>query len=78
MTRFVAAALVVFVLGAGTSEAQGIRKEPVRFAPGASSATIKGTIKGDQDVDYVLGAKAGQKLTVTLKSRARTTPRGRR
>jgi hypothetical protein len=50
----------------GSAVAQEIRREPVHFKAGSSSATIKGTIKGDQTVDYVLGAKAGQTMSVTL------------
>ena len=36
------------------------------FAKGASSATIKGTLKGGGDVDYVVRAAAGQTLEVKL------------
>lgn len=43
-----------------------IRKEPVRFAPGAYSATIQGVITGRETVDYLLDARAGQTMTVTL------------
>ncbi|HQR10906.1 MAG TPA: hypothetical protein PLW68_06200 [Casimicrobiaceae bacterium] len=42
------------------------RKENVTFAKGASSATIKGAMKGDADVDYVVRAAAGQTLAVRL------------
>lgn len=42
--------------------------KPVQFAKGKSSASIKGTIKGGDDVDYVLRAKAGQTLNVDLKA----------
>jgi hypothetical protein len=42
------------------------RKERVAFAKGASSATIKGTLKGDGDVDYMVRAAAGQTLEVKL------------
>ena len=48
--------------------AQDIRQERVTFTPGASSATLQGTITGYQAVDYVLGAKAGQTMTVTMKT----------
>lgn len=41
---------------------------PVTFAKGKSSATVTGSIKGDQDRTYTVDARAGQKLTVTLKS----------
>lgn len=42
------------------------RTERVRFAKGASSAALKGRIAGDQGVAYVVGAQAGQTLSVTL------------
>jgi len=40
----------------------------MQFARGASSATMKGALKGDETHDYVLGAKAGQNMHVTLKT----------
>lgn len=42
------------------------QKVPVQFAKGASSATMKGAIKGEQYRDYVVNARAGQSMTVTL------------
>lgn len=50
----------------GLAAQEQIRKEPVRFAPGASSATIEGVVAGRETVDYLLGARAGQTMTVTL------------
>jgi hypothetical protein len=44
----------------------GIREQRVEFPAGASEATVKGQIRGRQTVDYVLGAKAGQQMTVEL------------
>ena len=44
------------------------RKERVTFAKGSSSATIKGTIKGSSDVDYLVRASAGQTLEVKLQA----------
>jgi len=44
----------------------GIRQEKVQFAKGASSAVIKGQLKGDADVDYVVRVAAGQTLSVKL------------
>ena len=52
----------------GILAAQDIRQERVSFKAGASSATLKGSIKGDEAVDYRLGAKAGQTMSVTLKT----------
>lgn len=40
----------------------------VHFAKGTSSAAIKGSVKGDQIIDYRLGARAGQTMTVALKT----------
>lgn len=48
--------------------AAGIQSKPVQFAKGHSSATIQGTIKGDQTIDYTLRAKAGQTMSVMLKT----------
>jgi hypothetical protein len=42
------------------------RKKRVTFAKGMSSATIKGTLKGGADVDYLVRAEAGQMLEVKL------------
>jgi hypothetical protein len=39
--------------------AEDIRKEPVHFDKGATSATIRGRITGYETVDYVVRAKAG-------------------
>jgi hypothetical protein len=41
---------------------------PVTFAKGKSSAVVTGSIKGDQDRTYTVDARAGQAMTVTLKS----------
>jgi len=46
--------------------ATAIETRPIHFAKGASSATVKGAIKGDQTIDYKLRAKAGQTMTVKL------------
>jgi hypothetical protein len=53
--------------------ADGIRETAVQFAKGKSTATLKGKIKGDESVDYRLGAAAGQTMTVTLKPSNRST-----
>lgn len=65
MTRWV---LACALAGAATlaSSAPTIERKPIQFAKGASSATVKGTLKGDRTVDYTLRAKAGQSMTVKL------------
>jgi hypothetical protein len=55
---------LTFVLTA--QAADGIREERVQFKPGTSQTTLKGHLRGDGDVDYLLGAKAGQRMTVEL------------
>jgi len=57
--------LVQPVMGTAVADA-GIRQEKVQFAKGASSAVIKGQLKGDAMVDYVVRAAAGQTLSVEL------------
>jgi hypothetical protein len=44
----------------------GIQQERVRFAEGASSAVVRGQLKGDAMIDYVVHAAAGQTLSVKL------------
>ncbi|MCX7053564.1 MAG: hypothetical protein NTU56_05055, partial [Proteobacteria bacterium] len=67
--RWVAATMVLVlaqsVMGTAVADA-GIRQEKVQFAKGASSAVIKGQLKGDAMVDYVVRAAAGQTLSVEL------------
>jgi hypothetical protein len=48
--------------------ADDIREERVHFQAGTSGATVKGHLRGRDDVDYVLKAKAGQHMTVELHS----------
>ncbi|PJN94772.1 hypothetical protein CNY89_12495, partial [Amaricoccus sp. HAR-UPW-R2A-40] len=48
--------------------ADDLRRETVRFAPGASGSTIKARVKGYETVQYVLGVRAGQKMSVQLDS----------
>ena len=54
------------LVGVAAADA-GIRQEKVLFAKGASSAVIKGQLKGDAIVDYTVRAAAGQTLAVDLK-----------
>jgi SH3-like domain-containing protein len=42
------------------------RTERVAFAPGAAGTILSGTIRGDRGVKYVLGAAAGQKMSVSM------------
>ena len=61
-----AAVLLLQSVPAGAQPAPP-RQERVTFAKGATSATIKGQVKGDADVDYLVRAAAGQSINVALK-----------
>jgi hypothetical protein len=70
---WVIAAACLGLAGTPVWAADGIRETAVQFAKGKSSATLKDKIKGDESVDYRLGATAGQTMTVTLKPSNRST-----
>jgi hypothetical protein len=57
-------------VGTATHADDGIRRETVTFARGASSAQVQGTLKGRETIDYVVRAAAGQTLRVSLKSKS--------
>lgn len=65
---FVVLLAALLWLRPGGALAEDIRQERVSFKSGASSATMTGSLKGYETVDYVLGAKAGQSMSVTLKT----------
>lgn len=75
--RIVAASLLLLAVNAALpSHAAGIsaiRSETVRFAKGATTAQIRGSIKGDVGVDYRIDARAGQMLTVAMKTSNEST-----
>jgi hypothetical protein len=69
MTTRALLALLTLALAGAVPAADGPpspRKERVTFAKGASSATVQGTLKGGNDVDYLVRAAAGQTLEVKL------------
>ena len=70
------AAVVVVALGPATLlptrtavAASEIRTQRVQFAKGAASATVEGRIQGDETIDYVFGARAGQAANISLGTR---------
>ena len=69
--RFALAALILIAtyapLPAHAADAPGIRSQTVQFAKGATSAQLRGSIKGDAGIDYKIDARAGQTLSVTMK-----------
>jgi hypothetical protein len=67
MRTLLSCLFAALTLAAAPSFAQSdIVKRPVQFAKGKSSATLKGSITGDQTLDYTLRAAAGQTMTVKL------------
>jgi len=75
---------VLLVLGTGSAVAQhGGKAEPnrIEFKRGATSTTISGVVHGDEQAEYILSAKQGQRLTIKLtnvpaKSSCFVTPAG--
>jgi hypothetical protein len=59
-------ALALVLLSPLPALAQAPKSQRVQFKPGATSATINGTIKGYESIDYVVGAKQGQYMNVSL------------
>lgn len=50
-----------------SAQSQGdITVKRVQFAPGANSAVVEDSIRGYQTIDYILGAKAGQYMNVSM------------
>lgn len=62
------AAALVFASALPVLANAAIESRTVQFAKGASSATLKGSLKGDQTIDYKLRAKAGQSMRVSLQT----------
>jgi hypothetical protein len=63
------ALLFALVVAGAAASASDIKVEPVRFAKGSSSATLKGRIAGDESIDYTLRARAGQTMSVKMATR---------
>ncbi len=62
--RFTVAALLAGC--ASALAADDIRIERVSFDPGGSGITVTGEVSGYEIVDYLVGARAGQTMTVTF------------
>lgn len=62
--RFTALAVAGLILALPVGAQQ---RSVVAFAKGASSATLKGSIEGDQDHSDVVDARAGQTMTVDFR-----------
>jgi hypothetical protein len=68
--RCARAVVALLVLASGISLAdRQIRTERVSFERGATGATVEGTIKGYETVDYALNARKGQYANVSMATR---------
>lgn len=67
---FVPAALLVLIACAAAMAQGGGKAEPnrIEFKRGTTSTTISGTVRGDEQAEYVIGARKGQKLVIKLTS----------
>ena len=67
---FICGSFLLVLSTGGLALAQGGKAEPnrIEFKRGASSTTISGVVRGDEEAEYVLSAKKGQRLTVKITS----------
>ena len=68
-SAFICGLFIFVVATAATASAQGGGKaEPnrIEFKRGATSTTISGVVHGDEQAEYVLSARQGQRLTIKL------------
>ena len=64
----IAFACALFAVSPWGVAAGAIESRPVHFERGASSATLEGSLKGDKTIDYKLHVRAGQTMTVGMKT----------
>lgn len=62
----------MLIAAAPASAAEAKRVEAVRFAPGTSTTVIKGSIKGYETAAYRIDLRAGQTLSVGIKTSNRS------
>ena len=58
--------LMAVLLGFSVSAALAQDRVDIRFKPGATSTTINGAVRGDEYIDYVVNARGGQTMVVSL------------
>jgi hypothetical protein len=62
--------LLILLACAGAMAQHGGKAEPnrIEFKRGTTSTIINGTVRGDEEAEYVLAAKKGQRLIIKLTS----------
>ncbi|MEP6944974.1 MAG: hypothetical protein ABJA02_03590 [Acidobacteriota bacterium] len=73
MRKFVLITMVFASLAALSLSASAQVKTRVRFSTGTHGTSVKGTVRGYEYRDYVVGASAGQKMTVSIDASAMST-----
>ena len=70
LMRLTAAVLMGVTLATGVGAQGGGKAEPSRisFARNASSASVQGSVRGDQEAEYSFEARQGQKVTISVKA----------
>jgi len=61
---------LVILIASAAAVAQGGKAEPnrIEFKRGATTTIINGAVRGDEEAEYVLAAKKGQRLIIKLTS----------
>src|SRR2546423_6468068 len=62
--------LVLFCAAQSVTAQNGGKAEPnrIEFKRGATSTVISGVVRGDEEAEYVLAAKKGQRLSIKITS----------
>ena len=68
-TKLFAAAVGLALLCIPAMAKDAVHTKQVQFDKGTNGTTVKGQVKGDDYVLYKLGAKKGQSMSVSIKSR---------
>ena len=66
LSAFFGISILAFLFLFSIEDAGAQTKQRVRFARGSSSARVSGSVKGYKYIDYVVGAREGQTMTVEL------------
>src|SRR5437764_3358668 len=66
---FICGSLLVFLCGTAMAQ-RGGKAEPnrIEFKRGATNTSISDSVRGSEEVEYVLSAKKGQRLTIKITS----------
>jgi hypothetical protein len=69
-SAFICGCFLVFLCAAPVFAQNGGKAEPnkIEFKRGATSTTISGVVRGDEEAEYTLTARQGQRLTIKLTS----------